>query len=361
MNAAAPIHSEAPPTDNRFRTFGVLPEMHQSKGSTVSSIVIMSIAVALIIILGSQAKKIQQKMNLTKLEAPIPIQKEDIPKPKPVIKELPKPPKLETPQPKIELPKIEMPEPPKIQTPVMKAEPIPVPMPAPPKAVTPPPAPVQIAINRPQAASTANNNPHPTAIRTGSMTNPIHNTSGPAVSPINMGRAGAPGMPAGNTGLGPASKINIAGSGAPNGKMGGTANAPHAIAGVRNGAPGGTGPMNARPTGVQIVQAHPPAVAIASTPSSAASRTAPKVTYKPPAPYTEEAKAAKIQGVVQVKIHVSETGHVSVLGIVGHGLGHGLNESALHCAQGMRMTPAMENGHPVPIDTVVTITFQLAS
>jgi len=64
---------------------------------------------------------------------------------------------------------------------------------------------------------------------------------------------------------------------------------------------------------------------------------------------------------VQVRIHVSETGHVSVLGIVGSGLGHGLNESALRCAAGMRMTPAMENGHPVPIDTVVTITFQLAS
>lgn len=359
--AAKRVHSEVKPDDTRFKTFGVLPEMHQSKGSTVTSMVIMSTVVAIILILGSQAKKIQKAMLVTKLDAPIPVKKEDVPKPKPIVKETPKPPKLETPKPKIEVPKIEMPEPPKIQTPVMKAAPIPIPQPAPPKAVTPPPAPVQIALNRPQAASIANNSAHPSAIRLGSMSNPIVNNSGPAVSKINLGQAGAPGMPAGNTGLGPASKINIGGSGAPNGKMGGTANAPRAITGVHNGAPGGQGPLTAKASGVQIVQSRPQAIPTTPPPAAAASRTPPKVTYKPPAPYTEEARAAKVHGIVQVKIHVSETGHVSVIGIVGNGLGHGLNESAIRCAQGMRMTPAMENGHPVPIDTVVTITFQLSS
>lgn len=355
--------SNSPVQDTRFKTFGVLPEMQQSKGSTLTSIVIMSTVVALVILIGSQAKKIVEGNKITKLEAPIPVKEvkpKEPPKPKPVPKPLPKPPKIDMPKPKIDLPKIEVPEPPKIQPPVMKAAPVPIIQTPPAMKVTPPPAPVQIALNKPQAASIANNSPHPTAIRAGSMTNPINNTSGPAVSKINLGNSGAPGMPPGNTGLGPASKINIGGSGAPNGQMGGTGRGPVTI-GVKNGVPGGSGTKG--PTaGAIAIAAQPKAIVPqAPPPPAAAAKTAPKVLYKPKPEYTAEAKSLNLQGVVTVRIRVSASGAVSVLGVVGSGLGHGLNEAAIRAVQQMRFQPATSGGQPTDWEGTVNITFQLAS
>lgn len=347
-------------SDTTLKTLGLLPEMHQSKGSTFTSIVVMSLVVLIIIVLGSQAKTIQKKMQLTKLDAPIPkeLKQKEQPKPKPPPpKVLPPPPKIEPP--KIKVPVIEVPEPPKIQMPVLQAKPVPVITPPAPKVVTPPPAPVNIALNKPQAASIANNSPHPTAIRSGSMTNPIKNTAGPAVSNINLGRAGAPGMNAANTGLGPASKINIGGSGSTQGKMGGTANSPVAIAGIKTGAPGGTGRGPAAGA-IQIATAQPQQIRSAAPPVSTAAKTPPKVVYKPKPEYTAEARQLHLEGVINVRIHVSATGSVQVLGIVGSGLGHGLNEAALRAAQGLRFSPAMQDGHPVEWDGTVGFNFQQA-
>ncbi len=347
------------PSEIQFSHFGVLNAGKQSRGSFFTALILNVTAALIILLLTAAVKKQQHIEKLSRLDAPIPRELKEAPKPKP-IPVLPKPPKIAVVEPpKINVPKIEVPEPPKIQTPVMKAAPVPVPTPAPPKAVTPPPAPVVIKLNQAQATSVANNDAHPSAIRLGSQTNPIKNVTGPAVSPVNLGRAGAPGMPAGNTGLGPASKINIGGSGAPNGRMGGTDNSAHAVVGVKLGTLGATGPVTARPVGaIQIASTQPQAVRPTTVPPAAA-RTPPKLVFKPKPVYTAEARQLHLEGTVYVKIHLTAAGAVQVIGI-SSGLGHGLDQAAIQAVEGMRFSPAMQDGHPVDWDGVVNINFQLA-
>ena len=136
-----------------------------------------------------------------------------------------------------------------------------------------------------------NNDPHPSAIRLGSQSNPINNTAGPAVSNINLGRSGAPGMPAGNSGFGPPSRIAIAGSGSPNGSMGGRDTGPQPIRGISTGVSGATGPLSARPVGaIQIAKATPPPTIPGAQPTAAPAKVAPKLLFKPRPEYTEEAR-----------------------------------------------------------------------
>ncbi len=356
-----PTQSNPTQRDLAFKTFGVMDAGKQDRRSVITSLMVNGTILLLIFLAGRYAKKVVHREKLTRLDAPIPkeLKKETPPKPPPV--KLPKPPIVKVEPPKIKLPTVEVPEPPKIPPPVMKAAPIPVIAPAPPKAVTPPPAPKPVAVQIAQAASIANNSPHPSAVRLGDMSNPIKNTSGPAVSPINLGRAGAAGMPAGNTGLGAPSSINIAGSGSPNGSMNGHDNAPHAIRGLNNGVPGSNGALTNRTAGaVAIAQTNPaPAIRPAVQAAPAAAKSAPKVLYKPRPTYTDEAKNLHLEGTVYVKIHVSAGGAVQVVGI-SSGLGHGLDESAKQAVQNMRFQPAVQDGHPVDWDGVVNINFQLA-
>lgn len=343
-----------------FKTFGVLNAGEQSKGSVVTSLVINGVILLIVIAVSLTAKKIVKTTTLTTLTAPIPIKKEAPPKPPPPPK-LPKPPVVKVEPPKIpDIPKIEVPEPPKIQPVIMKASPVPVITPPAPKAVTPPPAPHPVAIQLAQAAAVPNSDPHPSAIRLGSQTNPINNTSGPAVSPVNLGRSGAPGMPAGNTGLGGPTKIAIGGSGSPNGQMGGHDNAPQPIKGISTGVTGGTGPMSARPVGaIAIARATPPPSIQQPQAAVTPAKTSPKVLFKPKPEYTDEARNLHLEGTVNVKIHVSASGAVSVVGVQS-GLGHGLDQAAVRAVQGMRFQPAMANGQPTDWEGVVSINFQLA-
>jgi TonB family protein len=340
-----------------FKTFGVLNAGEQSKTSVVTSLIINGLILLIVVAVSLTAKKIVKTATLTTLTAPIPIKKEPPPKPPP----LPKPPIVKVEPPKIpDIPKIEVPEPPKIQPVIMKPSPIPVITPPAPKLVQPPPAPKPVAINLAQAASVPNNDPHPAAIRLGSQTNPINNTSGPAVSPVNLGRSGAAGMPAGNTGMGAPSKIALGGSGSPNGQMGGHDNAPQPIRGISTGVTGGTGPMTARPVGaIAIAKATPPPSIQQPQAALTPPKTSPKVLFKPKPEYTEEARSLHLEGTVNVKIHVSASGAVSVVGVQS-GLGHGLDQAAVRAVQGMRFQPALANGQPTDWEGVVSINFQLA-
>jgi TonB family protein len=95
-------------------------------------------------------------------------------------------------------------------------------------------------------------------------------------------------------------------------------------------------------------------------PTAAPVRTAPQVLYKPKPVYTADATSAHIEGTINVKVHVSATGAVTVLGLV-NSLGHGLDESARQCAAGIRFKPAVDaSGTPMDWDGVVAITFQIA-
>src|SRR5215469_14441803 len=249
-----PLRSDDPnPQPVQFKHFGVLNDGTRSKGATVSAIVINCTIAALVLILGMIVKTnpIVAK-KLTELTLPPEPKVQPAPKPPPP----PPPPKVKMPPPpKIETPKIKMPEPvkvPEIKPVALPPTPKPMIEPPAPKKVTPPPAPVKVNLGQAMAASVPNHDANPTAVRLGQSTNPLKPLTGPAVSPVNMGAAGMPGMDKGNTGNGPrAVSVNM-GSGAPNGKMGGTANAPRAIAGLGTGVTGGTGRGPAGPVAVAI-------------------------------------------------------------------------------------------------------------
>ena len=345
-----------------FKTFGVMDTGAQTKSSVATSLIFNGIAALLIVVISLTAKKVIKPVTVTTLTAPVLVPKEEPPPPPPPPR-LTRPPvmKVTPPPPPKDVPRIEVPDPPKAQPVITKSAPTPAPVNPAPKAVTPPPAPRPVAINIAQAAAVANNDPHPSPVRVGSLTNPINNTAGPAVSPVNLGRSGAPGMAAGNTGLGTPSKVSIAGSGSPNGSMGGHDNGPQPIRGISNGVPGSTGPNTARPVGaVQIAKSVVPTPINNATPASTTpAKVAPKLIYKPRPEYTEEARQMHLEGTVYVKIHVSATGAVSVIGVQS-GLGHGLDQSAVRAVQGMRFQPALQNGQPSDWDGVVNIIFQLA-
>jgi TonB family protein len=84
-----------------------------------------------------------------------------------------------------------------------------------------------------------------------------------------------------------------------------------------------------------------------------------EITHKPRPAYTDEARRLQIEGEVLIEAVFSASGDVRVLRIVS-GLGHGLDESAVLAARGIRFRPATRNGTPVDATATVRISFQLA-
>jgi TonB family protein len=359
-----PLRSDDPnPQPVQFAHFGVLNDGTRSKGATVTAIIVNCTILAVILILGMVVKT-NPIMAKKLAELTLPPQPPAV---KPVPKPPPPPPVKLPPPPKVQMPKIKMPEPVKLPDikPVEVPTPKPVVMaPAPPKRVVPPPAPVKVNLGQAMAASVKNNDAHPTAVRLGEATNPMKPLTGPAVSPINMGSAGMRGMPASNTGNGPRAVAVNMGSGSPEGSMNGRDNAAHAVRGVKLGVPGGTGPLNSRnysnaPVQVQLQTAqrmeptHPQI-------QQSTLASAPKVTYKPTPVYTQEAKAMHLEGNVSLRIRVTSAGGVQVLGVV-HGLGHGLDQSAIQATEATRFKPALDNsGRAIDWEGVVLVNFQMS-
>jgi TonB family protein len=85
----------------------------------------------------------------------------------------------------------------------------------------------------------------------------------------------------------------------------------------------------------------------------------PAILSKPTPAYTEEARRARIEGEVLLEVVLEASGHVRVLRIV-RGLGHGLDESAVHAAEQINFKPAMRDGQPSDSTAVLHIIFQLA-
>jgi TonB family protein len=85
-----------------------------------------------------------------------------------------------------------------------------------------------------------------------------------------------------------------------------------------------------------------------------------EITFKPRPVYTEEGRQLKIEGEVLIDVVFSATGQIRVVKVV-HGLGHGLDESAVHAAEKIQFKPALRDGHPADFEAVLHIEFQLAS
>jgi periplasmic protein TonB len=358
-----PLRSEDPaPKNMQFAHFGVLNDGNQGKGSLLTSVTLnITIAIIAVIISAAAKKTIDRSHKLTSLIEPIPMKKVEPEPIKPrIIPKLPKPPVVKIDPPKIKLPDVPLPEIPKPQI-VKMTQPAPVILPAPPKLVQAPPAPKAVSLAAAPAA-VANNSPHPSAVSLGQQNNPVAPSNRPATSAVNLGNRGLAGMPASNTGMGAqATAVNL-GSGSPTSQnMHG--NGPVAVQGVKLGVAGGTGPLNS--TGkvagpVNLGQVVPPPMPHPSAPTTASTRSGPKVLFKPRPEYTAEATRLHIEGVVSVRIHVSSSGSVQVIGVTSD-LGHGLGESAIRAVQGTRFQPAIDDsGHAVDWEGIVNVAFQLA-
>ena len=363
---AKPLRSDDPtPQNMQFAHFGVLNDGNQSKSSLFTSIALNVVLALCAIIIGAAAKKtIDTRHKLTELTEPIPMKKPDEPPPikiKPP--KLPPTPVVKVEPPKIKLPDVKLPDVPKPPE-IKMVQQMPVVLPAPPKVVQPPPAPKVVNLAQAQAASVVNNSPHPTAVALGSQTNPIAPSNRPSTTSINLGNKGMSGMPASNNGMGaPSTVVNLGSGSAGSQNMHGRDNASAGVVGVKLGVTGGTGPMNApgRTAGVvNLGQNTPPPMPKPAGPSAATAKTAPKVLFKPKPEYTAEARNLHIEGVVSVRLRVSSSGAVQVLGVTSD-LGHGLGDSAIHAVQATRFQPATDaSGHPIDWEGVVNVAFQLA-
>jgi TonB family protein len=64
--------------------------------------------------------------------------------------------------------------------------------------------------------------------------------------------------------------------------------------------------------------------------------------------YTEDAKAAAVEGTVVLDLIIDETGRVRDVRVVS-GLGHGLTEAAVAAAKDCRFSPGEKQGTAVPV------------
>lgn len=84
----------------------------------------------------------------------------------------------------------------------------------------------------------------------------------------------------------------------------------------------------------------------------------PQVIYAPEAEFSDEARRAKYQGEVMVRIIVDTQGNVQDARIV-RPLGMGLDEKALEAVRQYKFRPARKDGRPVPVYMTVAVNFRL--
>ena len=86
--------------------------------------------------------------------------------------------------------------------------------------------------------------------------------------------------------------------------------------------------------------------------------TAPIPTYRPDPPYTEEARAAKLQGTGVFSVVVDDSGNIADVQAV-RPLDKGLDESAMQTLRTWKFKPAAKEGKPVPVKVVVEVSFKM--
>jgi TonB family protein len=167
---------------------------------------------------------------------------------------------------------------------------------------------------------------------------------------VNIAQAGGFDMPTGpGVGNGSGGSKGVSGVVASSGFGGGVATPEthSAPRGVVRQAGFGDADVPAPPT----VQSRPAAVATNVTPA--------EIISKPVPVYTEEARQKKIEGEVLLEVVLEATGRIHVVRVV-RGLGHGLDDAAMHAAEQIRFKPATKDGQPSDSTAVLHIIFQLA-
>jgi protein TonB len=85
---------------------------------------------------------------------------------------------------------------------------------------------------------------------------------------------------------------------------------------------------------------------------------APVLLFKVQPDYTDQARQAKYQGVVLLRVVIDENGAPQNVRVM-RPLGLGLDEKAIAAVRRWRFRPGILDGHPVPVDANVEINFQL--
>jgi TonB family protein len=167
--------------------------------------------------------------------------------------------------------------------------------------------------------------------------------------PVNVARLGSFDAPSG--------------PGAGNGTAG-SKGAPGVVAsaGFGNGAATGNSAGNpsraiVRPAGFGDTE--PAAAARPKAAETVARMTPAEILAKPVPTYTDEAKKLRIEGEVLLEVVFESSGKLRVLRVV-RGLGHGLDENAIHAAEQIRFKPAVKDGQPADSSGVLHVVFQLA-
>jgi TonB family protein len=330
--------------------FGLLPEPESNPASFLTSCVINGAILTLLIVFGTVANHQLElrKMESTEIVFPttpppeIKIKVRVPPQPK-----LPAPPKPAIA--KLEAPKIFKPqiEPkPEIKLPMVK------------EAVKLP----TIAAAKPQIVLA----PQPKAALATAAAPALTPQQHPKVEEVHLGDLN--GVKPNPNATRPAT---IAALGNPNGGMKGDSKAPQGVVGstgIGNGTRSGS---NAGSSGRVASAGIPGGNGSATTGGNgggnarvaaapAEPKTTPPVLISHAEPeYTTEARQLKIQGDVVLRVTINTDGQMVVHNVI-HGLGHGLDESAMKSAPSYKFRPATQNGQPVPYTTNIIIKFQTA-
>jgi periplasmic protein TonB len=116
------------------------------------------------------------------------------------------------------------------------------------------------------------------------------------------------------------------------------------------GAPAAAGPV-ARASVKRALSAAPAPLDECSEPPAK-----PKPTSVPQPSYTEQARAAGVEGKVRVELTVDESGRVVSVRVIS-GLGHGLDEAAVAAAQRATFQPAIRCGKPTRATFTISMRF----
>jgi TonB family protein len=358
--------------DSRLELFKSLEFKESRKSSVVMSVAIHGVLLSVLLLIPLIfTETMRTRFNTTLIAPPMPKEKilevthyKEPPRPKPVI--APKP--IEPPKPKpvvVEPPELKKPDPPKPRE--IKLPEVERPKPAPVVRTTPHLDSAEPSIAAPKAPEIKTG-----MFSTGSSATPTTNL------PPQHVQTGGFGDPNGVKGTGKPGKVsNIAelgsfdlptGPGAGNGTGGShgakgvvqSAGFGNGVAPVGNGGGGGGGGSRAvRQGGFGDVDGTAKAEAPKKRLETGPPQIPVEILFKPKPDYTQEARQAKIEGEVLVRVMFTAAGEVRVLEVT-KGLGHGLDESALRAAQQIKFKPAQRDGQPVDSTATVHIVFQLA-
>ncbi len=86
--------------------------------------------------------------------------------------------------------------------------------------------------------------------------------------------------------------------------------------------------------------------------------TAPKVIHSVDPQFSDAARNAKYEGTVSIQLIVDPQGNPQNIHVIRH-LGMGLDAKAIEAIRQYKFKPAMFQGHPVPVQMVIDVTFHL--